>query len=332
MPNLRARWWVALALIVSASVAAGAYGRSTERSFREGDRANAAWGQPGTVPNPCSRPDAVRGKPVAQTRTMCGAAGADKMTVPGGAAIAAWSLGGNDKIYARSGPAHVYGGPGRDQAVVLSAAAATWGPDTETVYDVNGRKLSSTRAPQGPTTDFDPSKVPLIQVRIKYTSARCANATDGGWYVRFADEPTLRAFNTIPGKVEFQKVAYAVGLDRWDVARQGWFRVRTNPWLWDETYDVDYRPFPGNFWRSFDTLDRRFTRFNVAAGDPGYYRLIVAYYWYGATQSYGSQTVRIPDYLKSEWVTTHFNLSNDKTARYPKDKYCTFGVDPGAGP
>jgi hypothetical protein len=42
--------------------------------------------------------------------------------------------------------------------------------------------------------------------------------------------------------------------------------------------------------------------------------------------------MHIPDYLTEEWVTTHFGLSNDKTAGNPKDKYCAFGVDPQGGP
>jgi hypothetical protein len=331
MPHLKPQWWVALALIVSAGAAAGAYAHSTEPSAVHSGRVAAAWGNPDPTPNPCSRPDATSGTPVQQSRTMCGTAGKNVMKVPGGSAIAAWGLGGNDKIYAKRGPAHIYGGAGYDRAVVRSAREDQWGPDTETVYDVNGRRLKPARTLQEPT-DFDPSKVPLIEVRRKYTSARCGQANGGGWYVRLADEPYLRAFDTIPDKVEFQKVAYSVGLDIWVAERTIWHRVRTTRWLWDETYDVDFRPFPGNFWRSFDTLDRRFTRFNIAVGEPGYYRLRVAYYWYGTTQSYGSKTMRIPDYLKDEWVTTHFGLSNDKTARYPKDTYCTFGVDPQGGP
>ena len=171
-------------------------------------------------------------------------------------------------------------------------------------------------------------------VRLRCPSKARLNLPSRSWirYVRFADEPSLRAFNTIPEKVEFQKVAYRVGLDIWVADRSIWHRLHTSTWRWDETYDVDFRRFPGNFWRSFATLERIFTRFNIPAGEPGYYRLRVAYFWYGATQSYGGTTMHIPDYLTEEWVTTHFGLSNDKTAGNPKDKYCAFGVDPQGGP
>jgi hypothetical protein len=332
MPHLKPQWWVALALIVSAVAAAGAYADSTEPSAVQRARAATAWGTPDPSPNPCSQPAATSGIPVQQSRTICGTAGKNVLKVPGDSAPAVYGLAGNDKIYAKSGPAHIYGGSGNDRAVVSSAREDQWGPDTETVHDINGRPLKLARLAQGTTTDFDPSKVKLIEVRRKYTSARCGNRDGGGWYVRLADEPNLRAFNTIPGKVEFQKVAYRVGLDIWDANKGVWHRVSTTHWRWDETYDVDFPKFPGNFWRTFDTLERVFTRYDIAADKPGYYRLRVAYYWYGTTQSYETTTVRIPNYLKDEWVTTHFGLSNDKTANYPKDAYCTFGVDPGAGP
>jgi hypothetical protein len=332
MPHVKTSWWVALALTLSAGAAGGAYAHATEPSAIEGGRATSGWGNPNPVPNPCSSPAEIGGTPVQQSRTMCGTARQNVMKVPGGSAIAAWSLGGNDRIYAKSGPADIHGGPGVDRAVVRSAREDQWGPDTEIVYDVNGRRLKQLRTPNGPVTDFDPSKVPLSEVRRTLTSARCWYVTGGDWYVRFADEPNLRAFNTIPGKVEFQKVAYRVGLYIWVADRNVWQRLRTKSWRWDETYDVDFPRFPGNFWRTFDTLERVFTRFNIPVGEPGYYRLGVAYYWYGTTQSYGGTTMRIPDYLKDEWVTTHFGLSNDKTARYSKDRYCAFGVDPQAGP
>lgn len=329
MPHLKTRWWVAVALALSAGAAGAAYGHAAGPSATEGGRATSGGGPP-AVPNPCSRPPS--GTPVQQSRTLCGTGGKNVLTVPGGSGIAAWSLGGNDKIYARSGPAHIYGGPGKDQAVVRSAADATWGKDTEIVHDIYGRKLSSPRTLHGPVTDFDPSKVPLIQVRRKFTSARCGQNTDGSWYVRLEGEPSLRAFNSIPVKVEFQKVAYRAGLDIWQADTRIWHRLSTSSWRWDETYDIDFTPFPGNFWRTFDTLQRVFTRFTIPATEPGYYRVRVDYFWYGTTQSYKGTTMRIPDYSIAEWVTTHFGLSNDKTAGYPKDKYCAFGVDPTGGP
>lgn len=330
MPHLKIRWWVALALTLSACAAAGAYAHTTGPLAAKGGLAASDSDEPGRVPKSCSR--RTNGTPVGQSRTMCGTARNNKMTVPGGAGIAAWSLGGNDKIYAKKGPVHIYGGSGKDQAVVLSAAKATWGKDTEIVHDVYGRPLTQVRTMNGPVTDFDPSKVPLGEVRRKFTSARCGQNGDSSWYIRLADEPSLRAFNSIPVKVEFQNVAYKVGLDIWVADRSVWQRLRTSAWLWDETYDTDFRPFPGNFWRRFDTLQRWFRRFTIPADQPGYYRLKVYYFWYGTTQSYKETTMRIPDYQTDEWVTTHFGLSNDKTARYAKDEYCALGVDPGGGP
>lgn len=161
---------------------------------------------------------------------------------------------------------------------------------------------------------------------------KCWKYTDGSWFVRFAEEPLLRAFNAIAGKVEFQKVAFAAALYKWDAAQSRWVIYRKPVWFWDETHDRDWPPLDLDFWRRFDTLMREKATFRLTSSEPGYYRAAVAYHWYGAVQRYEGQ-VNVPAYdVKPDWVHDHFGLSNDKTGRYPKDTYCVFGVDPQAGP
>jgi len=316
----------------------------------------AAWGSRPTPPDPCSNPAALQGVNPEQSRTLCLTAGADTKKVPGGSghpAIAVYGLGGNDRISATSGPADIHGGAGYDQAWVLDERYDTWGPDTERVYDKSGRRIQSLRKVNA-STQFVPPQVPPREVHPFDPSVRCeTGSSDGTFRIRFSTEPWLRAFNTIPGKVEFQKVAYAAGLDRWDATRNGWYRLGNGttssywdatrnawaplqngntPWYWDETYDRDWRTSP-DFWRTYDTLVRSSVwLFRIAASDAGYYRVRLAYHWYPAEQSYQGQTVDFPGYDWEQFAPTHYDLSNDKTSRYPKDTYCAFGVDPAAGP
>jgi hypothetical protein len=271
-----------------------------------------------------------------RSRTICLTGRDDRNSVPGGTghpAIAVYGLAGKDQILATKGPADIYGGPGFDKAWVLDERYDKWGPDTERVYDKNGRRIASLRT-VAQARPFVPPKVPPRDVRPLDPSVRCeGGGANGSFRIRFSTEPTLRAWNTIPGKVEFQKVSYAAGLDRWDATRNAWFRRQTLPWKWDETYDRDWAAFPGNFWRTYDTLGRAsLWLFNVPANQPGYYRVRVAYHWYAARQSYQGQTVDFPEYDWEQWVPTHYDLSNDKTAGHKKDSYCAFGADPGAGP
>jgi hypothetical protein len=269
-----------------------------------------------------------------QSRTICLTAGNDRKTVPGGSghpAFQVYGLAGNDQISATRGPANIHGGPGLDKAWVLDEKYDTWGADTERVYDKDGRRIQA--AHQTTQTPFVPPARPPRDVRPLDPSVRCEGSSDGSFRIRFSTEPTLRAWNTIPGKVEFQDVAYAAGLDFWDSTRNGWFRKKTNPWQWDETYDRDWGYFHGNFWRSYDTLARSSVwLFTIPADEPGYYRVRVAYHWYATEQTYQGQTVDVPDYDYELFVPTHYDMSNDKTARYNKDTYCAFGVDPAAGP
>jgi hypothetical protein len=329
--------WGALLVALSALVAAGAH--AAPLGSQRGST-SPPWGQPGQPPSPCKHRATLKGIPKDQSRVLCGTSRSDKhLMVPGGPyhpAIAVYGLTGKDNILARSGAADIHGGPGKDRAVIHDQRTDHWSPDTERVYDLEGRRISSASSPSAGASDFDPSKVPLSQVRTRQPAAKCIHHTDGTWFIRFSDEPTVRAFNSIPTKVEFQKVAYSAGLYKWDPTVAKWVLVDPpGPWLWDETYDLDWTPFLGNFWRQFDTTERTFTSFTIAGADTGYYRLKIAYYWYGTTQSYKGQTERIPDFSIFEWVKYFFGdvgLTNDKTAKFPTGRYCVFGVDPAGGP
>jgi hypothetical protein len=328
--NPKPRSWLVLALAVSAAAAVGADAGSTDPSLVRRGGAILTWGGPGPAPkNPCLLPSTVRR--VEESRTKCGSRRGDVITAPSQVAVTVYGLAGRDKISAR-GPVNIYGGPGQDRANVRDERYASWGPDTEKVYDLNGRPLSQRWALQGPTTDFDPSKVPLTEVRPTPPSVKCGKYTGGSWFVRFAEEPLLLAFNAIEGKIEFQKVAFAAALYKWDAGSGRWV-VRDRPvWYWDETHDRDWRR-DLNFWRTFDTLERKKAEFRITSGEPGYYRAAVAYHWYAAVQTYRGQTVNVPAYgVRSAWVVNHFERTNDRTARYPRDRYCVFDVDPAAGP
>ena len=267
---------------------------------------------------------------------MCGGPGRDVLNVPSDAAITVYGLSGNDKIVAK-GPVNLYGGAGKDRADVKDNRRASCWADTEQVYDARGRRVSCgraqySRAAQGPT-DFDPSQVPITEVRPRPPSVKCGTYTTGNWFVRLADEPLLRAFNAIPGKVEFQKVAYAAALLKWDAAQRIWVPYRDPVWLWDETHDRDWPYLDLDYWRHFDTLGRIEASFTLTPTEPGYYRTMVAYHWYPAVQSYGGREVNVPEFdVAPTYVFDHFGLSNDRTAGYPKDRYCAFGVDPQGGP
>jgi hypothetical protein len=330
MPN--PRLWVAFALVFAAAGALGADARSTEPSLVKVGQAPLDWSSPGPPAKTCN---GRSGSPVKvyESRTMCGGPGRDTLTVPKDAAIAVYGLSGNDKIIAR-GPVTLYGGAGKDRADVTSERLASCWADTEKVYDAQNKRLQcSGRALHGRPTDFDPSKVPITEVRPRPPSVKCGKYTTGDWFVRFAEEPLLRAFNSIRGKVEFQKVAFAGGLYKWDAAQSAWMTYRSPVWLWDETHDLDWPPLDLDFWRTFTALDRFKMSFTLTPAEPGYYRAVVAYHWYPAVQSYRGQTVNVPAYdIEPAWVTDHFGLSNDRTARYSKDSYCIFGVDPAGGP
>ena len=331
-------WWIALALAFSAAAALGADAASTEPSLVQRAGALVAWGDPGPPPNACSRPGS-RSKSlikVYESRTMCGSPRRDVLKVPGDAAITVHGLSGNDKIVAY-GPVNLYGGAGKDRADVKNGNLASCWSDTEKVYDVNGRRVPCARAgygqaQQGPT-DFDPSKVHITEVRPRPPSVKCGTYVNGNWFVRLADEPLLRAFNAIAGKVEFQKVAYAAALLKWDAAQSTWVSYRSPVWLWDETHDRDWPTLDLDYWRSFDTLGRIEKSFTLTPTEPGYYRAMVAYHWYPTVQRNGGQEVNVPAFdVEADFVVDHFGLSNDRTAKYRKDRYCTFGVDPQAGP
>lgn len=334
--KLKTKRWIVAGLAASAVAAIGAYSASSMTpSVGARPGAAAGWGSRSTLPDPCSNPAALQGVNPAQSRTLCLTARADTKKVPSGSgqpAIAVYGLGGNDQIFARNGPADIHGGAGYDKAWVLDEKYDTWDKSTERVYDRSGRRIQSVRTVSQPTP-FVPPAVPTRDVLPLDPSVRCEGSTDGSFRIRFSTEPTLRAWNTIPNKVEFQNVAYAAGLDWWDATNKGWYRKTTNPWRWDETYDRDWGNFNGNFWRTYDTLARSSVwLFTIPSDAPGYYRVRVAYHWYAAQQSYGGLTMDVPDYDWEQWVPTHYDLSNDKTAAYPKDKYCVFGVDPAAGP
>jgi hypothetical protein len=327
---------VALALVLIVSGAAGVRAASVEPAVRQG-ASLTDWGNPGPAPNPCENPAALAGVSPERSRVVCGTAGPDRrLTVPGGKgdpAIAVYGLGGSDRIRAKNGPADIHSGPGQDTAVVLSERYDKWGSDTERVYGIDGRRIASANAAPSPPIQFDPSKVPLSDVRTRLPDVKCGGYDDGSWYVRFADEPLLRAFNTIPGKVEFQQVAFRARLYKWDAGASRWAPYTTTVWYWDETYDVDWAPFFGNFWRRFDTLERRFVRFLLGKDQPGYYRVAVAYYWYPTQAHFQAKAVNVPAFApRAEWVRYHFgDYSNESTAQYHADRYCAFGV-PKAGP
>jgi hypothetical protein len=328
----RAWLWVVLAVVFSAAAALGADARSNEPSLVQVGRAPLDWKDPGPPPkDACNGPTKSLVK-VYESRTMCGTPGRDKkLTVPKDATISVYGLGGNDKIIAK-GPVKIYGGPGKDRADVTSEKLASCWRDTEKVYDARNKRLPcGGRAFTRRATDFDPSKVPTNEVIFRPPAVKCGVYTTNDWFVRFSEEPLLRAFNAIEGKVEFQKVAFAAALYKWDAAKGAWASYRNPVWLWDETHDRDWLA-DLDYWRTFDTLKRIKMSFTIRPSEPGYYRAAVQFHWYSTVQRYGGQNVNVPDYDIQRWVEDHFHFSNDRTGRYPKDRYCAFGVDPLAGP
>jgi hypothetical protein len=308
----------------------GADARSNGPSLVESGRVPLDdWNSPGPPSKVCDGPSKSLVK-VYESRTMCGKAGRDKLTVPTDAAITVYGLGGNDTIIAK-GPVNIDGGSGNDRADVTSARLASCSADTEKVYDARNRRLKCRGQSFARATDVDPPKVDFPQVRPVAPSVRCGIYTNGTWYVRLAEEPLLRAFNTIPGKVEFQKVAIGVRLYKWDAAKATWASFRSPVWLWDDTHDLDW-PRDLNYWRTFDTLKRFKVSWNLTSSDAGYYRVMIAYHWYPTVQSGLTATINVPAFDARYWVEDHFHFGNDKTTGFPKDRYCAFGVPADGGP
>jgi len=353
--------WVVAGLAVSAVTAMGAYGAAPNSpSAGAGPRSTKDCGTRPALPDPCKNLAALKTVTLDESRTICLTKGADTKTVPGGknhSAIAVFGLGGNDLIKATNGAADIHGGTGKDTAYIGTERYTTWGSDTERVYDKSGRRIQSAASASAPTP-FVPPKEPGRDVFPYDPGVRCAAGYDDGSYqIRFTTIPTLRAFNAIAGTVEFQKVAFAAAIYQWDATRKDWIQrggagsfvsywnpaegwtpleSTSTPWYWDETYDRDWTTFPShNFWRTYDTAaPASVWLFHIPASNPGYYRVKLAFHWYGAQQKSRTtgQTVAVPDYDWEQWVPFHDDHSNNQTAGYPKDSYCAFGVDPSGGP
>jgi len=332
----RVWFWVALAVVFSATAALGADARANEPSLvQRGLAPLDDWNSAPPVSKVCNGPSKSLRK-VYESGTMCGTRGRDKkLKVPDDAPITVYALGGNDTIIAK-GQVNIYGGPGKDSADVTNdKLASCW--DTESVHDARNKPLKCAKSKRSlmRATDFDPSKEAGAQHVIWRTpSVKCWSYTSGTWFVRFADEPLLRAFSVFKGKVEFQRVAYAAALYKWDAAQSSWVQYRSPVWVWDETVDRDGPAPPElNYWRAFDTLKRTELTFNITPSEPGYYQVMVTYHWYPTVQTYQGKSVNVPAYdVKPKLVYYHFGLSNEKTAKFARDRYCAFGVPADGGP
>jgi hypothetical protein len=129
-----------------------------------------------------------------------------------------------------------------------------------------------------------------------------------GFMLRFAEEPTMRAFDKTK-RVDWQFVSWSAYL--YKLVGTEWVATGDQTdWLWDWTYDEQVNAFPGNYWRRFKTNQRWFTWFTPP--DPGSYRAAVKYRWHAA-----NGTVAHEEFVYANW---HFGSYESSQAH----DSCTF--------
>ncbi|MGH3103170.1 MAG: hypothetical protein ACRDN6_03635 [Gaiellaceae bacterium] len=208
---------------------------------------------------------------------LCGSRGRDKFRTRGGG-DAVWGYQGDDVIKARDGMAdEIWGGPGRDTAEV---------DPCDEVHGVEQVAMGP------PCPDVDPQGQRYFQAEdvLPYGQpvVECWTAEDGSRRMGYLFEPQMRALDAT-ANVDFQTVAWQTVVLKQNADRWEWYGEGN--WYWDRTYDLQVRPFPGNFWRSFTAGRRTFVTYIVDG--PGVYAVGVNYHWYKTAKAPERETVDV---------------------------------------
>jgi hypothetical protein len=194
-------------------------------------------------------------------------------------------------VLARNGVQdNIYGGPGRDVAVIDSGPLDSVSGVEECRYAEKGPKVACPLAPR-PRRAQQPIIFPGLEAILECRLEPGTNKRQ----IWIPYEPVIRAVDSTP-RVDWQKVAYAALLYQWDGTT--WRFVTQNTWLWDHTYDqsVPAKDFPQNFWRRFDTGQRWFVWFYPQSA--GQFRVAIKYHWYATSTA--------PEHEDLLWAGRHY--------------------------
>jgi hypothetical protein len=238
------------------------------------------------LPDGCGDAPTTNGRGNTRMEILCGGAGADKVYAGTRDIVKAGD--GNDVIYARNGgPNDILGGNGSDTAYVDSRLGLDRWRGIQ-------RRYTSMLRPRAPAT---PKLATPRGFPYELPTVECDDADDGsgGRHILLLDppgqKPQMAAFNANTGVVDWQTVAWATVIYKWDPRRpvgSRWTPYLHTDWLWDRTYDlVDYREpkHPPNVWRSFKEGldDRAAEREPFEVREPGRYNVRFRFYWYQET-------------------------------------------------
>jgi hypothetical protein len=261
---------------------------------------------PGAVGHHCetgpyAKPPKIRSDPSSPVKqsNLCGSNQADEFWTNGEDWV--WGLGGNDVIHAKNGvPDVIYGGAGNDRAFID-------GKGTDTTISVEKCRLPGrktwTRCPKATTKNlrlaapsfFAPADYPSWPATVE-----CYRASDGSVVIRYPEEAAMRAVDST-SIVDWQTVATSDLLYKWDGTQ--WRLFGQSAWRWDRTYDLQWVPFVGNAWRTFDTGSRVFIHWELH--ESGKFRAAIHLHWYA--------TPYVPAYDTLVWAGRHYGDFDDGT-------------------
>lgn len=256
---------------------------------------------PGGTPASATGINVVRGDNVREDRPLCGTPGKDRIIGVWGNVV--YAQPGNDVIDVDNNrPDDVWGGPGRDRAIVDRFDRVHG--DVE-----SSRRLSGATAPGSSDLPRQNGVVyPWYQATLE-----CQLDARGRRIIRFAEEPTVRAVDA-SARVDWQTVAWSSLLYHW--SGNDWVPVLQHIWLYDRTRDEQFDQefgFAGNFWRGFDTNRRMFVWFLMEEGDVGAFRVALRLYWY--------EEASLAAHEELVWAGNHFGQFEDPEHTH---QYCYF--------
>ena len=236
---------------------------------------------PSRVPDGCADAATTDGSGNKRPEILCGGSGAD--TIRAGSFDRVMGFDGADTIYAKNGsPNEIWGGLGNDIAYVDKTLDRWKGakPRYTAIWQPKAAAVGMPLTPAG-----FPYELPTVE---------CDDDDDGagGRHILLLDppgqKPQMAAVNANAGVVDWQTVAWATKIYKWDPVAKTWNVYFHSDWLWDRTYDLaDYtlQRHPPNIWRSFvegedgDAAPQE----PFAVVEPGLYNVRFRFYWYPET-------------------------------------------------
>jgi hypothetical protein len=312
----RREGWRLLAACVAVSAVAGVGAAAGAAPSSPRNLATALTDAPPPLSKLCFRPitrpvNIVDDGQTAPTDIHCGSRYADTIVARGGGDTV-YAAQGNDFIDARNRkPDEIFPGlPGDADWGKFDSCDTSNGPLPKKLRKYQSTKPCPEVYPSPRALNGRLSPAELVYPKINAT-IECYARGDGTWMIRFVEEPRMRAVDSTR-RVDWQSVAWSsvlyklVGPDPY--ASDSWQSVEQTVWLWDRTYDEQVQRFAGNFWKLFDTTDRRFL-YHLAV-EPGTYRVAVRYHWYA--------TKEVPAHTFQDWAGYHYG-----PVQGPPYQWCT---------